>query len=125
MCNLENFILLGDFNSEIKEDSLKDFCDTYNLRNLVSGPTCFKSVQNPSSIDLILTNKPRSFQNTITVESGLSDHHKMNVMVMRSHFPKQTPILLRYRCFRNFENSAFRYDLKIKLNKLNQDTDYE
>ena len=28
MSNLENFILLGDFNSEINEIAMKNFCDT-------------------------------------------------------------------------------------------------
>ena len=53
----ENFLLLGDFNSEITEPSMIEFCETYNLRNLIEGPTCFKIPNNPSSIDLILTNK--------------------------------------------------------------------
>ena len=34
--------------------------------------TCFKSVQNPSCIDLILTNNAMAFQNTTTVFTGLS-----------------------------------------------------
>ena len=33
MCKLENYIILGDFNSEVKVQSFRDFCDTYNLRN--------------------------------------------------------------------------------------------
>ena len=32
-----------------------------------------------SNIDLILTNKPRSFYKTNTIETGLSDHHKLIV----------------------------------------------
>ena len=43
----------GDLNSEIKEPSMKDFCDTYNLKNLIKDPTCFKHPLNPSSIDVI------------------------------------------------------------------------
>ena len=77
--NLENVILLGDFNSEINEIALKNFCDTYNLENLVTEATCFKSHLNPSSIDLILTNRPRSFQNTTILETGISDFHKMTL----------------------------------------------
>ena len=50
----ENFILIGDFNSEMCEDAMKVFCSTYNLKNLVDEPTCFKNVDNPSCIDLIL-----------------------------------------------------------------------
>ena len=94
MSRLENFIILGDFNCEINEATLKDFCETYNLHNLVVSPTCFKNPSNPSSIDVILTNKRRSFQNTITIETGLSDHHKMTITVMRAFFPNNPLHLL-------------------------------
>ena len=73
-----------------------EFCETYNLKNLIVDPTCFKNPHNPSSIDLILTNKYRSFQNSHTLETGLSDHHKMTITIMRSYFPKQAPILVKY-----------------------------
>ena len=76
MCRLENFTLLGGFNSEITENAMKEFCDAYNLKNLITEATCFKNPINPSSIDLILTNKIRSFQNTTILETGLSDHHQ-------------------------------------------------
>ena len=36
MRKLHNFILLGDFNSEINENAMKVFCETYNLKNLVN-----------------------------------------------------------------------------------------
>ena len=38
----ENFLLLGDLNSEVSEDSMQDFCDVYNLKCIVKVPTCFK-----------------------------------------------------------------------------------
>ena len=63
----ENIILIGDYNSEMYEDAMSGFCSTYNLKNLVNNPTCFKNIDNPSCIDLILTNKPRCFQNTSVI----------------------------------------------------------
>ena len=54
----KNLILIGDFNPQMEEDAMKEFCDTYNLKNLITEPTCFKNAQNPTLIDLILTNKP-------------------------------------------------------------------
>ena len=125
MTKLENFILLGDFNSEVKESSLNQFCNTYNLSNLVLGPTCYKNIENPSSIDLILTNKPKCFLNNVIVESGLSDFHKVTVTVMRSHFPKQAPILIRYRNFRKFNNCNFRNEILEQLTKIGNNITYE
>ena len=54
--NYDNTLLLGDFNSEFSEPCLNDFCDIYNLKNLGKKPTCFKNPDNPSCIDLFLTN---------------------------------------------------------------------
>ena len=31
----DNIILLGDFNSEVTEQSMSEFCNIYNLKNLV------------------------------------------------------------------------------------------
>ena len=62
----DNIILLGDFNTEIVGSSMQQFCETYHLTNLIKDPTCFKNHLNPSSIDLILTNRPKSFiDNTV------------------------------------------------------------
>ena len=41
----KNFILLGDFNVEPTEDAMEEFMKVYNLKNLVKGPTYFKSKQ--------------------------------------------------------------------------------
>ena len=125
MNKLENFIILGDFNCEMKETVMKDFCETYNLRNLVTDPTCFKNLLNPSSIDLILTNKYRSFQNIIIVETGLSDHHKMTVSVMKSSLPKQFPTLVRYHNYKNFIRNNFRDELKHNLLSLKDDGNFD
>ena len=54
-------VLIGDFNSDTHEDAMSVFCSTYNLKNLVKELTCFKNVENPSCVDLILTNKPPIF----------------------------------------------------------------
>ena len=67
----EDILLLGDFNSEVGENEMSEFCEDYNLKNLVEEPTCFKNPENPSCIDLILTNKKGSFCDTKVIETGL------------------------------------------------------
>ena len=54
------FLLLGDFNAGTSETTLAEFCDTYNLKNMIRVPTCFKHPLNPSSVDVILTNRLES-----------------------------------------------------------------
>ena len=62
----ENIIILGDLNinsldkASAKYKKLANFCNIFNLENLMKLPTCFQSEDNPSSIDLILTNKKSS-----------------------------------------------------------------
>ena len=46
----ENFIILGDFNSEINEDAMKDFCVIYNFKSLINQPTCFKNPQKSAKL---------------------------------------------------------------------------
>ena len=58
------------------DTNLKDFCNLYLLKNLIKKPTCFKNPENPKTIDLMLTNRPRSFCNSDTLETRLSDFHK-------------------------------------------------
>ena len=111
MTKYVNFIMLGDFNSEISENAMKEFCENYNLTNLIKEPTCFKNPTNPSSIDLILTNRPKSFKNNKIIETGLSDHHKLTLTVMRAHFQKKDPIINTYRDFKNFSENNFRKEL--------------
>ena len=65
------------------------FLEIYNLENLVKEPTCFKNADNPSSIDVMLTNRINSFQNPMTIETGLSDYHKMVVIVLKISFKKR------------------------------------
>ena len=67
----------------MEEDAMKEFCDTtYNLENLITERTCFKNAQNPTLIDLILTNKPKGFHSSMCIETGISDFHKTTVCVL-------------------------------------------
>ena len=88
--NYDNILLLGDFNSEFSEPCLNDFCDIYNLKNLVKEPACYKNPDKPSCIDLFLTNRPRTFQCTTTIETApLSKFIDTVLSVFDKHAPKK------------------------------------
>ena len=78
----ENILILGDFNACVGDEPLDTFCKSYCFTSLTKQPTCFKNPENPSCIDLILTNKPRSFQTKCVIETGLSDFHRMIISVL-------------------------------------------
>ena len=79
----DNLVLLGDFNAEHEEESISEFLNLCNLKNLVKQSTCFKNPNKPTCIDLILTNCHRSFQNTDTFETGLLDFHKLTFTILK------------------------------------------
>ena len=80
----DNLLFLGDFNGGVKDISVKNFCRSYNLTSMINKSTCYKNPDRPSCRDLILTNCPRSFQNSCVIETGLSDFHKKVVTVMKT-----------------------------------------
>ena len=51
--------------------------------------------------DLILTNCKHTFQNNLSLTSGFSDFHKMNVTVLKTEFVRADPIQINYRDYKN------------------------
>ena len=109
-------MLLGDLNDESLDPVLHDFCTVYNLFSLVKEQTCFKNPYNPSGIDLFLANRPRCSQNTVTLERGISDFHKMVITVLKVFYKKQKPKIIQYRSFKNFDNKVFQRELNSAVN---------
>ena len=79
----DRFLLAGGFNCEDHEEEILNFSNSYQEKNIVVNKTCFKSVQNLSCMDLYLTNNPKSFQNTLSLPCGLSDHHNLVATVLK------------------------------------------
>ena len=110
---------------EEDEDAMDDFLTQHSAKSLVKEPTCFKSLDNPSCIDLFVTNSPQSFQNTTAVETGLSDFHKMSITVLKTTFPKVQPKIIHYRDYRKFNTHTFRGELKAQLSDISTYSDFE
>ena len=90
MANYDNILILVDRNSTMSDGPMKNFCEIYNLENLIKEPTCYKNPDNSSSIDVILTNSNNSFHNSLAIETGLIDHHKMVITVLKTYCKKGT-----------------------------------
>ena len=65
-----NIILIGDLYPEPVEIAVSDFCEIYNLTNLIKYKTYFKCPNKPIYIDLTVTNRPNGFQNTMVMKIG-------------------------------------------------------
>ena len=118
----ENIVLMGDFNAEPTDTALSDFCEIYNLKNVIKDKTYFKNLNKPSCIDLVITNRPKSFQNSMVIETGLSDFHKTCITIMKMYYSKQKPTIIHYRKFKDFNNNALsktfrRFYLKRSMKK--------
>ena len=111
----DTYIVIGDFNVEPYSKEMSSFCDTFDLNSLVKKPTCYKNPDNLSYIDLILTNKPSSFQSSCVAETGLSGFHRMILTVTKMTFQKLKPRVINYRDYKHFNNERFRDDLLSEI----------
>ena len=109
--NNENLIVLGDFNVSIENSYMTGFCDTYDLRSLITEPTCYKNQENSTCIALILTNYALNFQTSCIFETGLSDFHKMTLTIMKTSFHRLQPRITNYGDYRHFQNDVSREEL--------------
>ena len=94
------------------------------LKRLIKEPTCFKSVDNLSCIDLILANHPKCFQNSGVYETGISDFHKLTFTVLKTYFQKAKPRIIKYRDYKHFDNNDFRDEMIRELFTINIQSDY-
>ena len=56
--------------------------------------------------------------NTLTFETGVSDHHKLIGTKLRSTFAKGKPKKIFYRYYKNFNNEKFEEELKKHLSSV-------
>ena len=95
----------------------KRVCNLFNLTSLINKATCYKNPNKPSSIDLLLTNFPKNFQNSSVVETGLSNFHKIAVTVMKTNFWKLEPKVINYGHYRYFSNDRFKEKVTSESSK--------
>ena len=108
---------------EIKPFS--EFLNAYNAKNIVKNKNCFKSIENPSRVHLIVTDKPGSFQRTNVFETSISDHLELVTTVLKTKFTKASPKYVHYRNYKNFNEEDFKLELRGKLEVDVVDVNYE
>ena len=94
---------------------MSGFCDKFGLESLIKDATCCKNPENPSTIELILTNSRHRFQTSYVIEIGLSDFHGMVLTTMKTSFERLKPRVINYRDYESFENKLFREELLFEL----------
>ena len=80
------YVAYGDLNCNwFKPDALSDLCEIYGMVNLIEQPTCFKG-ENPTLVDVFLTNKPKCFSGVCNADLGTSDFHNCICVASKMFF---------------------------------------
>lgn len=123
----DDIILMGDINIDYYDKKcvgfkqLNDLMDIFNLTNLIKEKTFFFR-DHESSIDVILTNKPRKYFNSKSFELVVSDCHKMVVTNLRAHVSHLSTKTIEYRSMKNFNKEDFLKELETHLNEITYTT---
>ena len=72
------------------------FLNHYSLTN-IKEPTCFKNVNNPSLVHVILTNSSQKIASHLNVSIGVSDHHNFICAATRMFAPTNIKRNITYR----------------------------
>ena len=97
-----NIFVMGEQNFDLLRNTSKNpialinIVDSSDLVNLVKDPTGFRQFR-PSLFAVTLTNKPKSFQRTTTIDNGISDFHSTVCTTMKVHIENQIKKILH--CF--------------------------
>ena len=104
---------MGNSKVEPNDACRKNFCQIYDCKNFVKDKTCFRNPINSTCIDLMITNRPKSFQASEVIETGLPDFHKMSLTVMKVFYNKRKLKMIQYRKYKDFmhelESAASRF----------------
>ena len=97
-------MVMGDLNVNmlLAKHALSDVADLMNMVNVIKGPTCFKSVNNPSLLDVILTNAKNRIIESLNIDIGVSDVHNMVCVATRASRPIDSKRVVTYRSYKTF-----------------------
>ena len=88
-------------------NDLKEFCDIFGLASLIKTNTCDTKTSS-SSIDVILTNKCKSFRFTRTIETDVSDVHRLVMTSLRSTYERLRPTRIQYKVIKTLTMMLFK-----------------
>ena len=97
-----NIMIIGDIKFAMSnENTLSNLCNTFDLRNLVNGPTCNKGATS-TALDVILSSETKRFKHTINEPCFLRDFHNVICTVTKLLCPPVVPRRICYRSYRHF-----------------------
>ena len=82
---------------------------------MVKEKTCFKSMNNLTCVDLLIPNKEKCLKSATSIDTRLSDFHKMVLVVFKKKFETEKPKVISYR---DFDGISFGCVLRFELSKI-------
>ena len=105
-------LFFGDLNYNLlNNNALSCICDIHGLTNLIKDPTCFKA-ENPTLLDVLLTDKPNCFSGKLNIDLGLSDFHNFVCVASKLFTPCESKRKIKYRSMKHFNVEDFSRDLE-------------
>ena len=101
----------------LSKKSTRNSFVSVSASNLIKDPTCNKNPNNPSCINLILTNRARSFQHSCVIETSLSDFPRITFTILKMEYRKLEPKVVYCSDYKNFSHDIFLKSLKNNLPK--------
>ena len=87
----DHYMIVGDLNfdllSETKGKPLVDFCDYFNVSNLIKEATYFMKNFTPSLLDVFITNSKQLCIKVLNFSAGISDCHNIISLVINNGRP--------------------------------------
>ena len=105
-------IFLVDLITCINDNAMASFCSLNDLASLIDQPTCYKIPDKATCIDLILTNRPKYFQQNDVIKTSLSRFHMMVLTELKMGLQKLKPHIVAYRDYKNFDNENLLSDIE-------------
>ena len=78
----------------------------------MASATCFKCVKG-TLIDVCFVSKPLRFKSALNLDCWLSDFHNFICITAELNMPRRSPNVIKYRSYKNFDESKFNYDLSV------------
>ena len=112
----DKYLIMGDVNFNMLNEhqstnSVSQICDLFDLRNIITQPTCFKNPRG-TLIDVILSPNCKCIQTQGVVATGLSDYHRMIYVVTKNHAPVPQRKQVTYRSFKSLNEREYINDLE-------------
>ena len=98
----DDLLILRNLNTELKDSCLNDFSNINDLKSLKKNPARCKNLSNPSSTVFVSYESFKILQNTSTIETEISDLHKLVVTVLKMFYKNQKAKIAQHRNYKTF-----------------------